>query len=76
MNAEEQSHDALKNTFRSERPFGTARQANSFGAGTLCSVSVPVGSAGATQPLIPAVPGLTAACKKDGADLGEKYVGP
>ncbi len=35
---------------------------------------MPAGDAGATQPLIPAVPGLTAACKKDGADLGDKYV--
>ena len=76
MNAEEQSHDAQKtlsdlrdHLARHDKPI-----AFFFGAGTSCSVSVPVGSAGATQPLIPAVPGLTAACKKDGADLGEKYV--
>jgi len=34
---------------------------------------VPAEGAGKTQPLIPAVPGLTAACKKDGAGLGDKY---
>jgi hypothetical protein len=76
MSAEEQSHDAQKtlsdlrdHLARHDKPI-----AFFFGAGTSCSVSVPVGSGGATQPLIPAVPGLTAACKKDGADLGEKYV--
>jgi hypothetical protein len=45
-----------------------------FGAGTSCSVRVPAGDTGATQPLIPAVPGLTAVCKKDCAALGDKYV--
>jgi SIR2-like protein len=43
-----------------------------FGAGTSCSVSVPNGEGG-SKPLIPAVPGLTAACKKDGSALGEQY---
>jgi hypothetical protein len=45
-----------------------------FGAGTSCSVVVPAGGGGKPGPLIPAVPGLTAACKKDGTDLGAKYV--
>lgn len=43
-----------------------------FGAGTSCSVAVPV-AGGKFKPLIPAVLGLTAACKRDCGDLGEKY---
>ena len=76
MNGEQPSHDAQKtltdlrdHLARHDKPI-----AFFFGAGTSCSVRVPAGDAGATQPLIPAVPGLTAACKKDGADLGDKYV--
>src|SRR5882757_3850084 len=76
MNGEQQSHDAQKtladlrdHLARHDKPI-----AFFFGAGTSCSVRVPVGDAGATEPLIPAVPGLTAACKKDGADLGNEYV--
>jgi hypothetical protein len=75
MNGEQQSHDAQKtltdlrdHLARHDKPIAFL-----FGAGTSCSVSVPDGGAGAKKPLIPAVPGLTAACKKDGADLGEKY---
>jgi hypothetical protein len=75
MNGEEQSHDAQKtladlrdHLARHDKPI-----AFFFGAGTSCSVAVP-SDGGKLQPLIPAVPGLTAACKKDGADLGEKYV--
>lgn len=45
-----------------------------FGAGTSCAVRVPIaGDESKTQPLIPAVAGLTAMAKKDGADLGKKY---
>jgi hypothetical protein len=75
MNGEQQSHDAQKaltdlrdHLARHDKPI-----AFFFGAGTSCSVSVPTGDGAPAQPLIPAVPGLTAACKKDGADLGEKY---
>lgn len=76
MSGEEQSHDAQKtladlrdHLARHDKPI-----AFFFGAGTSCSVTVPAGGGGKAQPLIPAVPGLTAACKKDGADLGDKYV--
>lgn len=75
MNGEQQSHDAQKtltdlrdHLARHDKPI-----AFFFGAGTSCSVRVPTGDGAPAQPLIPAVPGLTAACKKDGADLGEKY---
>lgn len=44
-----------------------------FGAGTSCSVIVPASNSYAAHPLIPAVAGLTAACKKAGGELGEKY---
>lgn len=76
MNGEQQSHDGQKtltdlrdHLARHDKPI-----AFFFGAGTSCSVTVPVADAGKAQPLIPAVPGLTAACKKDSGDLGEKYV--
>ena len=75
MNGEQQPHDAQKtltdlrdHLARHDKPI-----AFFFGAGTSCSVRVPAEGAGKTQPLIPAVPGLTAACKKDGAELGNKY---
>jgi hypothetical protein len=75
MNGEQQSHDAQKtltdlrdHLARHDKPI-----AFFFGAGTSCSITVPAGD-GKTQPLIPAVSGLTAACKKDGGDLGVKYV--
>ncbi|MDE2465786.1 MAG: SIR2 family protein [Alphaproteobacteria bacterium] len=44
-----------------------------FGAGTSCSVLIPSGAHGKQQPLIPAVLGLTASCKKDVGALGEKF---
>jgi hypothetical protein len=76
MNGEQPSHDAQKtltdlrdHLARHDKPI-----AFFFGAGTSCSVSISAGDAGKTQPLIPAVPGLTAACKKDAGALGEKYV--
>jgi hypothetical protein len=76
MNGEQQSDDAQKtladlrdHLARHDKPI-----AFFFGAGTSCSVIVPAAGAGDTQPLMPAVPGLTAACKKDGGDLGDKYV--
>jgi len=75
MNGDQQSHDAQKaladlrdHLARHDKPI-----AFFFGAGTSCSVSVPVGDAEKRRPLIPAVPGLTAACKKDCAELGDKY---
>jgi hypothetical protein len=43
-----------------------------FGAGTSCSVTV-LNADGKGAPLIPAVPGLTSACKKDVEALGAKY---
>ena len=68
MNGEQQSHDAQKtladlrdHLARHDKPI-----AFFFGAGTSCSVTCARWPAGNTQPLIPAVPGLTAACKKDG----------
>ena len=45
-----------------------------FGAGTSCSVRVPVpGDEGETRPLIPAVAALTKICQEEAATLGEKY---
>jgi hypothetical protein len=74
MNGEQRSHDAQKtladlrdHLARHDKPI-----AFFFGAGTSCSVIVSAAGGGKTQPLIPAVPGLTAACKKDGGDLGER----
>jgi hypothetical protein len=74
MTDEQQSHDPQKtladlrdHLARHDKPI-----AFFFGAGTSCSVAVPA-AGGGMHPLIPAVPGLTAACKKDGSDLGEKY---
>ncbi|RKE65777.1 SIR2 family protein [Pseudorhodoplanes sinuspersici] len=75
MSGEQQSHDAQKtltdlrdHLARHDKPI-----AFFFGAGTSCSVTVPSSGGGEAKPLIPAVPGLTAACKKDAGDLGEKY---
>ncbi len=75
MNGEQQLHDAQKtltdlrdHLARHDKPI-----AFFFGAGTSCSVSVAAGGGGKPQPLIPAVPGLTAACKTAGSELGEKY---
>jgi hypothetical protein len=74
VNGEHPSHDAQKtltdlrdHLARHDKP-----TAFLFGAGTSCSVRVPVGDAGTTE--IPAVLGLTAACRKDCADLGNEYV--
>lgn len=45
-----------------------------FGAGTSCAVRVPDPTkAGETLPVIPAVAGLTKACKAKADELGEKY---
>lgn len=75
MSGEHQSHDAQKtladlrdHLARHDKPI-----AFFFGAGTSCSVVMPAAGGGKGQPIIPAVPGLTAACKKDGGDLGDKY---
>jgi SIR2-like domain len=75
MSGGQQSYDAQKtltdlrdHLARHDKPI-----AFFFGAGTSCSIRVPA-DGGKTQPLIPAVPGLTAACKKDGGALGDKYV--
>jgi hypothetical protein len=74
MSGKQQFHDAQKtladlrdHLARHDKPI-----AFFFGAGTSCSVLVPDGE-GKKKPLIPAVPGLTAACKKDAAALGEPY---
>ena len=75
MTDQQQSHDAQKtladlrdHLARHDKPI-----AFFFGAGTSCSVAVPAPDGGNTQPLIPAVRGLTAACKKDCCDLGENF---
>jgi hypothetical protein len=75
MNGEQQSHDAQKtladlrdHLARHDKPI-----AFFFGAGTSCSVLVPSADGSTNHPLIPAVPGLTASCKKDAGDLGEEY---
>ena len=75
MNGGQQPHDAQKtltdlrdHLARHDKPI-----AFFFGAGTSCSVKVSTGGAGDTRPLIPAVPGLTAACRRDGAELGDEY---
>lgn len=75
MSWEEQSHDAQKtladlrdHLARHDKPI-----AFFFGAGTSCAVAMSAAGGGKGAPLIPAVPGLTAACKKDADDLGEKY---
>lgn len=74
MSSESQPHDAQKmlgdlrdHLARHDRPL-----AFFFGAGTSCSVRITDG-AGNKKPLIPAVPGLTVACKEDAAALGEKF---
>lgn len=75
MSGDQQSHDAQKtladlrdHLARHDKPI-----AFFFGAGTSCSVAVSAGDGGKPQPLIPAVPGLTASCKEDGGHLGEKF---
>jgi len=75
MNGEQPSHDGQKtlanlrdHLARHDKPISFF-----FGAGTSCSVTVLPGGGGKAAPLIPAVPGLTAACKKEGGELGEKY---
>ena len=74
MSGESQPHDAQKmladlrdHLARHDRPL-----AFFFGAGTSCSVRIPDG-AGNKKPLIPAVPGLTVACKQDAVALAEKF---
>ena len=45
-----------------------------FGAGTSCAVRVAVlDDKGKTQPLIPAVAGLTKICREEAGELGDKY---
>ena len=76
MNGEQQVHDAQKtiadlrdHLSRHDKPI-----AFFFGAGTSCAVRVPSSADETqTQPLIPAVAGLTEVSKKDAGDLGEKY---
>ncbi len=76
MNGEQQLHDAQKaiadlrdHLSRHDKPI-----AFFFGAGTSCAVRVPSSAEETkTQPLIPAVAGLTDISKKDAGDLGEKY---
>jgi hypothetical protein len=75
MDGEQQTHDAQKtladlrdHLARHDKPIAFL-----FGAGTSCSVVLPVAGTETTRPLIPAVPGLTEACRKDGVELGGKY---
>ena len=76
MNVEQQLHDAQKtladlrdHLARHDKPIAFL-----FGAGTSCAVRVPSSPENAqTQPLIPAVAGLTEMSKKDAGDLGEKF---
>tara|TARA_R110002110_G_scaffold63240_3_gene176047 strand:+ start:3501 stop:4733 length:1233 start_codon:yes stop_codon:yes gene_type:complete len=76
MNSTQQAHDAQKtladlrdHLARHDKPI-----AFFFGAGTSCAVRVPLpGNGDKTQPLIPAVAGLTKIAEKDAEDLGDKY---
>lgn len=75
MSEERQTHDAQKlltdlrdHLARHDKPIAFL-----FGAGTSCAVLVPSGVGGKLQPIIPAVSGLTTACKKDGERLGAQY---
>lgn len=70
-----QSHDAHKtladlrdHLARHDKPI-----AFFFGAGTSCSVLIPSEGKGNQKPLIPAVLGLTAACKESAEALGEEF---
>jgi len=74
MNSTQQAHDAQKtlanlrdHLARHDKPI-----AFFFGAGTSCAVRV-AEAGDKTQPLIPAVAGLTEISKKDASALGEKY---
>lgn len=76
MNNTQQTHDAQKilsnlrdHLARHDKPI-----AFFFGAGTSCAVRVAVpGDEGKTEPLIPAVAGLTKICRLEANALGEKY---
>lgn len=71
-----QSHDAQKTLadFRDHLARHDKPIAFIFGAGTSCAVRVAVaGGRDGTQPLIPAVAGLTELSKVDAGALGEKY---
>ena len=76
MNNTQQTHDAQKtlsnlrdHLARHDKPI-----AFFFGAGTSCAVRVAVpDDKDKTQPLIPAVAGLTKICREEASGLGEKY---
>ena len=76
MNNTQQTHDAQKtlsnlrdHLARHDKPI-----AFFFGAGTSCAVRVAVPEdKDKTQPLIPAVAGLTNICREEASGLGEKY---
>ena len=76
MNNTQQAHDAQKilsnlrdHLARHDKPI-----AFFFGAGTSCAVKVPPPDDNdETQPLIPAVAGLTKKCREEASGLGEKY---
>lgn len=76
MNGGQHLHDAQKaladlrdHLSRHDKPI-----AFFFGAGTSCAVRVPSSAEESqTQPLIPAVAGLTEIARKDAGELGEKY---
>lgn len=76
MNNTQQMHDAQKilsnlrdHLARHDKPIAFL-----FGAGTSCAISVPVPDhEEKTQPLIPAVAGLTKICREEASGLGEKY---
>lgn len=68
-NAEKTLADFRDHLARHDKPI-----AFFFGAGTSCSVRVPsTADKSKTEPLIPAVAGLTAKAKEDAAALGDKY---
>jgi hypothetical protein len=72
----EPEHDAQKTLadFRDQLARHDKPIAFFFGAGTSCSVRIPSATDQTkTEPLIPAVAGLTVIAKKDGEALGEKY---
>lgn len=76
MSSTLQAHDAQKTLadFRDHLARHDKPIAFFFGAGTSCAVRVPsADGGGTTEPLIPAVAGLTELAKTDSQHLGEKF---
>lgn len=76
MSGNTQSHDALKTLadFRDHLARHDKPIAFFFGAGTSCAVRIPSpADATKSEPLMPAVAGLTAMAKKDAGELGASF---